>query len=123
LLAEVPRLSDEEIYVRMRGMLAPLHQGHIAFWPMPGSRYLPLRIYAFPEGLYIIEADGASRSLAGARVVAFGSMPAEEAQRRLSEARSTDGDMEHLWGAFELASTSTLKGLGAISAQDKVELT
>src|SRR5205814_8119224 len=47
----------------------------------------------------------------------------EEAQRRLSEARSTDGDMEHLWGAFELASTSTLKGLGAISAQDKVELT
>jgi hypothetical protein len=31
--------------------------------------------------------------------------------------------MEHLWGVFELVATSTLKGLGAIDAEDKVELT
>src|SRR5262249_24540868 len=43
LLADVPKLSDEQVYIRMRGMLAPLRQGHTSFWPMPRSHYLPLR--------------------------------------------------------------------------------
>jgi hypothetical protein len=123
LLRDVPRLSDEQIHIRMRGMLAPLHQGHTSFWPMPGSRYLPLRLHAFPEGVYVVEAHGGAKGLAGSRLVALGSMPAEEAWLKLSQVRSVDGDMEHLWGVFELVATSTLKGLGAIDAEDKVELT
>ena len=45
-----PKLSDEQIYFGMKRMLAPLHQGHLSFWPMPKSRFLPLRLYAFPKG-------------------------------------------------------------------------
>ena len=122
LLADVPKLSDEQVYIRMRGMLAPLRQGHTSFWPMPRSRYMPLTLYVFPEGIYVTEAQGEAAALAGSRVVAFGKMKAQEAFARLSDLRSYDGPNENLWGVFELVSTSTLKGLGAIDADDKVEL-
>ena len=123
LKRDVPRLSDEEIFVGMARMLAVLHQGHVALWGPRGNRYLPVRFYAFPEGLYIVEADSAHRGLEGARVVSFGSMPADTALRRLSEAQSVDGDMEYLWQVSGLAETVWLKGLGATQRTDSVRLT
>lgn len=119
----VPHLSDEEIFVGMSRMLAVLHQGHVALWSPPHNRYLPLRLYAFPEGLYVVEADAPYRELAGARVVAFGPMPADTAMRRLAEALSRDGDMELMWGVSRLAETGWLKGLGGTARTDSVRLT
>jgi hypothetical protein len=123
LTRDVPRLTDEQLYVGLRGMLAPLHQGHVAFWPFPGTRHLPLRLYAFPEGVFVIEAAAPYRALVGARVVAFGDVPAEEAFRRLSALRSVDGDMQHVWGVDELAEVALLRGIGAASSPDSVRLT
>ncbi|HEX8245151.1 MAG TPA: hypothetical protein VF541_16690 [Longimicrobium sp.] len=122
LKRDVPRLSDEEIFVGMGRMLAVLHQGHVALWGPRGNRYLPFRLYAFPEGLFIVEADSAYRHLAGARVVSLGSMPTDEALRRLSEAQSVDGDMEYLWVVSNLAETAWLKGIGATQRVDSVRL-
>ncbi|HEX2081727.1 MAG TPA: hypothetical protein VHG08_28745 [Longimicrobium sp.] len=121
LKRDIPRLSDEEIFVGMARMLAPLHQGHIALWNPPGNRYLPVRFYAFPDGLYIIEA--ADPALYGARVVAFGDTPADEALRRLSETASVDGDMQYLWGVSNLAQSAYLKGLGLTPSADSVRMT
>jgi tetratricopeptide (TPR) repeat protein len=121
LKRDIPRLSDEEIFVGMERMLAPLHQGHIALWAPPGNRYLPARLYAFPEGLFIIESP--DPQLVGARIVAFGDTPAEEAMRLLAERASADGDMEHLWGVSRLAETAYLKGLGLTESVDSVRLT
>ncbi|MBW3571223.1 MAG: tetratricopeptide repeat protein [Gemmatimonadetes bacterium] len=121
LKRDIPRLSDEEIFVGMERMLAPLHQGHIALWGPPGNRYLPARLYAFPEGLFIIESP--DPALVGARIVAFGDTPAEEAMRLLAERGSVDGDMQHLWGVSRLAETAYLRGLGLIPSVDSVPLT
>ncbi|MFP5286221.1 MAG: tetratricopeptide repeat protein [Thermoanaerobaculia bacterium] len=123
LKKNVSKMSDEEIFVGMNRMLAPLHQGHVALWAPPSNRHLPIRLYAFPEGLYIIEGRGEHKDLAGSRVIAFGSLPAEEALRRFAEAQSVDGDMEHLWVASNLAQTAWLKGIGAASSADSVTLT
>ncbi|HEU4557257.1 MAG TPA: hypothetical protein VFS20_05385, partial [Longimicrobium sp.] len=123
LKRNVPRLSDEEIFMGMNRMLAVLHQGHVALWSARGNRYLPVRFYAFPEGLFIVEADSAFRHLEGARVVAFGPLPADTALRRASEGRSVDGDMQHLWGVSTLAETAWLKGIGATQRIDSVRLT
>ncbi|MFL5541618.1 MAG: tetratricopeptide repeat protein [Longimicrobiaceae bacterium] len=123
LKRDVPRLSDEEIFVGMGRMLAVLHQGHVALWGPRGNRYLPVRFYAFPEGLFIVEADSAHRDLEGARVVSFGSMPVDTALRRMSEARSVDGDMAYLWVVSNLAETAWLKGIGATQRTDSVRLT
>jgi tetratricopeptide (TPR) repeat protein len=121
LKRDIPRLSDEEIFVGMERMLAPLHQGHIALWSPPGNRYLPARLYAFPEGLFIIESP--DTQLVGARIVTFGDTPAEEALRLLAERGSVDGDMQHLWGVSRLAETAYLKGLGFTDSVDSVRLT
>lgn len=123
LKRNVPRLSDEEIFMGMNRMLAVLHQGHVVLWASRGNRYLPVRLYAFPEGVFIVEADPAYRDLAGSRVVSFGSMPADEALRRMSEGQSVDGDMQHLWGVSNLAETAWLKGIGATQRVDSVRLT
>lgn len=121
LKRDIPRLSTEQIFVGMERMLAPLHQGHVALWAPPGNRYLPARLYAFPEGLFIIESP--DPRLAGARIVAFGDTPAEEAMRRLAEGSSVDGDMQHLWGVSRLAETAYLKGMGFTDSADSVRLT
>ncbi|MBV9109090.1 MAG: tetratricopeptide repeat protein [Gemmatimonadetes bacterium] len=123
LKRDVPRLSDEEIFVGMNRMLAVLHQGHIALWSPPHDRFLPLRLYSFPEGVYVIEADPAYRALAGSRVLAFGATPAEEVLRRMNASVPIDGDMQYLWGTSTLAETAWLKGLGAIDRTDSVRLT
>ncbi|MES1245806.1 MAG: hypothetical protein ABUT39_29635 [Acidobacteriota bacterium] len=117
------KLSDEEVFVGMGHMLAALHQGHVALWSPPNDRYLPVRLYAFPEGIFIVEASDEHKDLVGSRVVAFGSVPAEELLRRLSECLSTDGDMQYLWGVSRLAETAYLKGLGATRSVDSVDLT
>lgn len=123
LKADVPRLSDEEIYVGMNRMLAPLRQGHTHLFIVPGDRWLPVRLYAFPEGLFIVQAAPGHEALVGARVVAFGDVPADEVLRRAGQARNRDGDMELMWSVSDLASTYQLKGLGAIRQTESVTLT
>jgi tetratricopeptide (TPR) repeat protein len=121
LKRDIPRLSNEEIFIGMQRMLAPLHQGHIVLWGPPGNRYLPARLYAFPEGIFIIESS--VPELVGARIVAFGDTPADAAMRLLAETASVDGDMEHLWAVARLAETAYLKGLGFTDRADSVRLT
>lgn len=120
LKRDIPRLSNEEIFVGMLRMLAPLRQGHNILVQPPGNRYLPLRLYAFPEGVFIIQA--ADSALVGSRVVAFGGTPAEEALRRVAATASVDGDMEYVWGVSRLAETAYLKGLGMAPSADSVRL-
>jgi hypothetical protein len=50
-------------------------------------------------------------------------MDVEQALRSIAESHSVDGDMQHVWGASDLASTFHLKGVGAISAVDSVRVT
>jgi tetratricopeptide (TPR) repeat protein len=123
LKRDVPKLADEEIFFGMRRMLAPLHQGHVDFWPAPNSRFLPVRFYAFPEGVFVIDAGAEHKGLVGARVVAIGDLPIEEAWRRLSDSKSVDGDMEYVWSVSSLAEAGILKGMGAVKSQDSVILT
>jgi len=123
LRKDVPSLTDEEIDVRMRRMIAVLHAGHTSLFAPAGTRYLPIRPYAFPEGIYVIEADSSARALVGARIVAIGRFGVDSIMRLLAQGRSVDGDMQHLWGTSDLAVTHLLKGLGAIARADSVPVT
>lgn len=122
LKAKVPQLSDEEVYFGVQRLLATLHQGHVFVGYPANGRFLPLWLYAFPEGIYVIGASDAQKALIGVRVVSLGSLTADEAWRRLSEAQSVDGDMQMAWQASRLADAASLKGMGAIKNQDAVPL-
>jgi tetratricopeptide (TPR) repeat protein len=126
LKLNVPRLSDEEVFIGMGRMLAVLHQGHITLYAEADARnairLLPVRFYVFPEGIHIIAADEGFKHLIGSRVLSIGSLSAEEALRRVNQATSVDGDMEHLQVASRLAVTFILKGIGAIKTADSATL-
>lgn len=123
LKRDVPTLSDEEIFVGMTRMLAPLRAGHTSLFMPTDTRYLPLRIYAFPDGIYIMEGQGSYANLGGSRITAIGGTPIDTVLRRMALGGNTDGDNEHLWHVYALAQTHYLKGFGAISRVDSVPLT
>lgn len=123
LKRDIPRLSDEQVFVGINRMLAVLGQGHLSVFPPASNRYLPVRFYAFPEGIFIIGASSEHEALIGHRLVRIGSVAAEEALRRVSAVQSVAGRMQHMWGASDLASTYHLKGVGVIDALDSVSIT
>jgi hypothetical protein len=120
LRRDVPKLSDEAIFVGMNRMIATLHAGHTSLFLPTGSRYLPLRPYAFPEGVFIIEA--ADSSLVGSRIVRIGRMSTDSIFRVFAQSKGGDGDMELLWLVSSLEWTHLLKGVGAIARTDSVPL-
>jgi tetratricopeptide (TPR) repeat protein len=122
LKRDVPTLSDEEIFFGMRRMLAVLHQGHTNIWGFPGALHLPVQLYAFPDGIYVVAATDEHSGLLGSRVVRIGGVTAEEALRRLAEASSVDGDMEYLLDVGRLSNTAVLKGMGAIDSANTATL-
>jgi tetratricopeptide (TPR) repeat protein len=129
LRSAVPKLSDEQIYVGMSRMLTSLHQGHTALWPfIPASRMtfkaLPLQLYVFPEGVFIVGASAGQQDLVGAKLEKIESVPALEALRRVGEIQEADSGMEVAWlGPANLALAQTLRGLGIASRTDRIEVT
>jgi tetratricopeptide (TPR) repeat protein len=128
LRGKIPRLSDEQVLAEMSRMIAVLHQGHTGVWDLsrPGSRIplmrLPIQMYPFPEGIYIVHADEQHKALVGSRLLAIEGMTAEEALRRVNEVTSVDGEMEYLFRAYYLQDASLLKGLGIIGSPDSARL-
>ena len=122
LKRRVPQLSDAQLYLGMSRMLAPMKAGHTSLFQPTGSRYLPVRFYVFPEGLYIIGAEAGSEPLVGSRVVTIGTLPADEVMKRFDDAHSVDGPQVYLWQMAGLAATHVLAGVGAITRADTVSL-
>ena len=129
LLKNVPRLSDEEIFVGLGRLLNIVDHGHTRVSPFSeGGRLkvgaLPLRFHAFPEGLFITQGFDGNESLAGAQVLKFGSVPAADALRLAGSAQSGESPMEVLWsGPDMLALSTTLKGLGIMKGSNAIDLT
>jgi tetratricopeptide (TPR) repeat protein len=127
----VPRLNDEQIAMGISKAMNVLDRGHTAVWfgdTEAGTRLdyrpLPVRLYAFPEGLFVTEGWQGSESLAGAEVLKIGNTPAAEALRRAGAAKSNESPMEILWaGPQILVRPGVLKGLGLSERADAAELT
>src|SRR5439155_4593634 len=96
LAAEVPRLSDIQIEMRLTRLVAGLGDGHTAVWGSEARDFtltLPLGFYLFDEGLYVISAAPKYKDLAGARVVALDDQPVTEALGKLDPLIGRDNTM------------------------------
>jgi hypothetical protein len=89
LAARAPGLTRSEQIVGVMRLMAMLgerdgHSGVHPLSPVPGQRLsaYPLRLYRFPDGLYVVRAE--DPTLVGARIAAIGGVPADavEAQVR-----------------------------------------
>ena len=119
---DIPKLSDDQIFARLSEVVGSLHQNHTMFWgasfgpPDPKiavpMRYLPLHLWAFPEGIYVVGADEAHQSLIGSRVEAVGGVPIAEVVRRIRPTMSFRSEAEFAWSApMRMTSVALLQGL------------
>jgi hypothetical protein len=97
LAARAPGLTRSEQIVGVMRLLAMLgerdgHSGVHPLSPVPGQRLsaYPLRLYRFPEGLYVVQAE--DRALIGARIAAIGGLPASEVESRVRPLITRDNE-------------------------------
>jgi hypothetical protein len=97
LAARAPALRRDQLVVGVMRLMALLgerdgHSGVHPLSPVPGQnlRAYPLRLYRFPEGLFVARA--LDPSLVGARVAAIGGVPIEEVEARVRPLITRDNE-------------------------------
>jgi Peptidase family S41 len=118
LASRAPALTRDQQVVGVMRLLAMLgerdgHSGIHPLSPIPGQRLTtyPLRLYRFPEGLFVAQAE--DRSLVGTRVAAIGGVSAEEVESRVRPLITRDND----WTVLDripnfVVCAEVLRGLG-----------
>jgi hypothetical protein len=97
LATRAPSLRRDQLIVGVMRLMAMLgdrdgHSGVHPLSPLPGQtlRAYPLRLYRFPEGLYVVRALDAS--LIGARITAIGGVPIDVIEARVRPLITRDND-------------------------------
>jgi hypothetical protein len=94
--------------------------GHSGVWPLT-SRALPLHPYAFSDGWFV--ADSPRAELVGARLVAIGGVPIEEACARLAPLLAADNDWNRRGKlALALVTLNLLDGVGLAEGRERARV-
>jgi hypothetical protein len=118
LAAQAPRLTRNQLIVGVMRLIAMLGErdGHSGLFPIQTAHArslnaYPLRLYRFPDGLYVIRALDAS--LVGAKVTAIGGVPAAEVEARVRPLVPGDNDWSRLDNLpYFVVVAEVLDGLG-----------
>lgn len=82
----IPRLTDAQVVVEMSKLMRKVDDGHTGIIPVSRpefQRALPIQLYLFEEGLFVIAADPKHKELLGAQVVKLGEQTPEAVGRAL----------------------------------------
>jgi hypothetical protein len=97
LSRRIPDLPDRRVLVEFQWLLAMLGDGHSLVYLMPATRasfgMLPLDLYLFADGLFIIDGTGPAQELIGSKVLRFGPRTTEEILQRMEPFVSRDNAM------------------------------
>jgi Peptidase family S41 len=124
LANRAPGLPRDQVIVGVMRLMAMLGErdGHSGLFPIQEAHgrslsAYPVRLYRFPEGLYVIRAqDG---SLVGARVAAIGGVPAEQVEAMVRPLVPGDNEWSRLDNLpYFLVVAEVLGGLGLAATWD-----
>ena len=130
LVARLPELGRDQILVELMRIVAMTGErdGHMGLFPLATSHartlhQLPIRLWAFPEGLHVIAAPGRPE-LVGSRLVAVEDTPADRLVARLLPLITRDNDWDRLGRVPAWAvTTEVLHGLGVTPDPASARLT
>ncbi len=127
LAADVVDIDDETIFVRLMRLMASLGNGHSSVFPTPATRFglsmLPIELYAFREGIFVVGGTPETERWIGARVVEIGGRDAEAVARDVEPFIPSDNPIgRRAFVAFALTIVSVLREVG-VPTDDGVELT
>ena len=127
LEADIPRLSDAQVLLRMQGLMSRLGDGHTVLYPF-GERVtlpsIPVRLYHFAEGWFVVEAPDSVRAWIGRRALSMGGVPIDTLARRVATAVSRDNSMGIEWiGPLYLQLGDVIAAIGGTRDPRRIRLT
>ncbi len=118
---QIPDLTDDQIVLELMRLLG-LHgsagkEGHCGVWPGSSFGVLPIQLYGFDEGWYIVDVDSEDHaSLVGARVVGIEGTPMKDVVEAVTPLISCDNETNLLGKLpLKLRMPELLCGLGITS--------
>ena len=127
LASRLPNLSRNQIIVELARIVAKVGDGHSyipLFEPPLSFRRYPIKLYEFPDGIYVAAADPKYKAIVGGRVVEVGKTLFEQAYRSVSEIVPRDNAMQVKWMAPNYATVAELlNGLGLADDVENLALT
>jgi hypothetical protein len=122
LKADAPGLSGERVRVRLARILAMVGDGHTGLAAFADGQAtldrIPMHLYLFRDGLYVIGTPEAQRGLLGAKVLRIGRLDTEEVLHKLRPYCSVDNEMTYLIQATaKLTWPAALQEIGAASGE------
>ncbi len=111
----IPELSDQRVLMELERLAALLGDGHTAvrqFAERFETSALPLRLYVFSDGLFVIDADAGFERWIGSQVLAIGTTGADVLMTRIADYVSKDNVYTPRWtGPRFLRLTGTLEAI------------
>jgi tetratricopeptide (TPR) repeat protein len=128
LRENIARLTDEQIIVRLQGLMARLGDGHSVMFFFAGEhalKRLPIRLHLFSDGLFIVSAADDYKKWLGSRVVKIGETGATEALWKLAPyvSRESPKFVEAIGPMVYLTSPAFLQAAGISPSATEVSLT
>lgn len=122
---DLPKLSDNEIIVRLMKLVSSIRDGHTALHPVDPNgfhHWFPISFYKFSDGIYVVAADKQYRDLIGSKVLSLGNSTAAVAFEKTADLLSSDNDFGREWNTFFLSSGDALSGLRVIERVEALPL-
>lgn len=126
LRAEVPRLDDSRIVMRMAAAVALSGNAHTRLYLLRNRtelRRLPLRLWWFADGLRVVRATEPHADLLGCRVDRVGGVPARRARAIVSAAFAGNESWTDYKSVYYLTSPEALHGFGIAPDPESVPFT
>jgi hypothetical protein len=128
LSRRIPDLPDRRIVVEIQRLMALLGDGHSLVYAAPGPHatfsMLPIDLYLFEDGLFVVGGTGAGEELVGSRIVRFGSQPTSEVLRRMEPFISRDNAIgSKAFIQMYAVMPAFLEACGAATGDERVTLT
>lgn len=96
LSKNISKLSDLQAAVEVMKLMASMEVGHTEALPphtLEFAETLPMKLFLFKEGLYVIAADPKYQDLLGAQILSFGDTSADQALAAVAPLVFRDNDM------------------------------
>ena len=123
----IPTLSRNQIIVEITRIVAMIGDGHTYVelqHPPTNFRHYPLKLYWFPDGVYVVKADKKYAAVVGGRIVKLGKVSGQNAYEAVSQVVPRDNPSQVEWMTpFYMSLAELLDGLGLVDNQEAVPLT
>jgi hypothetical protein len=123
--SNLDQLSDAQVIMQMASAIALADEPHTRLLLLRNAtelRRLPIRVWWFDEGLYIIRTSPEYRSLLGCRLDDFDQVPARQARDLVGRAFAGNPSWRDYLTTYTLTSPEALHGLGVTRQLDQVEI-